>query len=77
MCLAIPGKVLSAQGEAFERTARVDFGGVERDINMSFVPVAQTGDYVLVHVGVAISVLDEDAALASLKLLEEIDEIRR
>ena len=62
MCLAIPGRILSAEGVEFARTGRVDFGGIVKEINLAYVPEAEIGDYVLVHVGFAISVLDETEA---------------
>ncbi len=49
MCLAIPGKILSVAGEEVARLARVDFGGVVREVNLCYVPEAQVGDYVIVH----------------------------
>ena len=75
MCLAVPGELLSiSEGEPLCRTARVRFGGVIKQINMAFVPEAQVGDYVLVHAGCAISVLDAAEAqrvLAALATLVE------
>jgi hydrogenase expression/formation protein HypC len=75
MCLAVPGELLSiSEGEPLCRTARVRFGGVIKQINVAFVPEAQVGDYVLVHAGCAISVLDAAEAqrvLAALATLAE------
>jgi hydrogenase expression/formation protein HypC len=75
MCLAVPGELLSiSEGEPLCRTARVRFGGVIKQINVAFVPEAQVGDYVLVHAGCAISVLDAAEAqrvLAALATLVE------
>jgi len=62
MCLAIPGKVLEVTGEALAREGRVQFAGIEKTVNLTFVPEAQVGDYVLVHVGVALSVINEAEA---------------
>jgi len=63
MCLAIPGQVLSITGDdPLMRTGRVDFGGVVKEINFAYVPEVRLGDYVLVHVGFAISILDEAEA---------------
>jgi len=63
MCLAIPGLILSLSGEdPILRSGRVDFGGVVKEINLAYAPEARVGDYVLVHVGFAISVLDEAEA---------------
>ena len=76
MCLAVPGKVLSVSGEGpFARVARVDFGGVTKAISLAYLPDAAVGDYVLVHVGFAISRIDEAEALRVLAYLEEIDEL--
>ena len=75
MCLAVPGQVRAIAGEEpLTRSARVAFGGIVKEIAPAFVPEARVGDYVLVHAGVAIAVLDpEEAArpLASLDALEE------
>ncbi len=62
MCLAVPGKIISVSGEDVARQARVDFGGILKQVNLAYVPEAQVGDYVLVHVGFAISVVDEEEA---------------
>jgi hydrogenase expression/formation protein HypC len=73
MCLAVPGKVESIEtvGE-LAITGVVNFGGVVRRVNLTFVPEARIGDYVLVHVGVALCKLDEAAAERSLRLFEEL-----
>ena len=83
MCLAIPGQVLSISGDdPLMRAGRVDFGGVAKEINFAFVPEVRVGDYVLVHVGFALSIIDEAEAerlisdLRELKVLEEENEIR-
>jgi hydrogenase expression/formation protein HypC len=74
MCLAIPGKLLSITGdEPLMRTGQVSFGGVEREVNLAMVPEASVGDFVLVHVGVAISVIDEEEAARTFELLKEIE----
>ncbi|MFH0880274.1 MAG: HypC/HybG/HupF family hydrogenase formation chaperone [Lentisphaerota bacterium] len=73
MCLAIPGKVESISGnEPITRSGKVSFGGAIRDVNLAYLPEAKVGDYVLVHVGFAISLIDETEALQLLKDLEEI-----
>ena len=58
MCLAIPGRILEVQEQGWTRTARVQFGGIVRQVSLDFVPEAGVGDYVIVHVGFAISVVD-------------------
>jgi hydrogenase expression/formation protein HypC len=76
MCLAIPGRVLSMSGDdPIMRTARVDFGGVVKEINLAYTPEAALGDYVLVHVGFAITVIDEAEAVKVFAHLERIGEI--
>lgn len=74
MCLAVPARLVATSGEdPLTREGRVDFGGVQRSVSLALVPEARVGDYVLVHVGFAISVLDEAAAqrvFASLAALE-------
>jgi hydrogenase expression/formation protein HypC len=80
MCLAIPGKLLSITAQLDEtfRQGKVSFGGITKEINLSMVPEARIGDYVLVHVGVAIGVVDEEEARQTfeyLKQMGEVDEI--
>lgn len=76
MCLAIPGKVLSITGdEPLQRAGRVSFGGIVKEVNLAFVPEAQVGDYVIVHVGVAISRVDEAEAQRVFDYLREMDEL--
>ena len=72
MCLAVPGQVLSITDDQL-RTGTVSFGGVTKDISLALVPDAGVGDYVIVHVGFAISKLDEQAALRSLELMAQLD----
>ena len=75
MCLAVPGRVLSTAGDdALTRTGRIDFGGVVKEVNLIYVPEAEAGDYVLVHVGFAIAVIDEQEAARVFELLRQIDE---
>ena len=76
MCLAIPGKLLSIQGEdILERTGKVDFGGIVKEVSLACVPDAEVGQYVLVHVGLALSVIDEEEAQQVFEYLREIDEL--
>jgi hydrogenase expression/formation protein HypC len=72
MCLAIPGKVLSIEQTNGLRMGRVEFGGIIRQANLDFVPEAKEGDYVMVHVGFAISRVDAAEAERTYQLLEEI-----
>jgi hydrogenase expression/formation protein HypC len=76
MCLAIPGKILSISPNKDEtfRMGKVSFGGIAREVNLSMVPDAVVDDYVLVHVGVAISRIDEEEAKLTFEYLEQIGE---
>lgn len=74
MCLGIPGKIESIEGADLERLGRVRFGGIARSVNLAYVPEAQVGDYVIVHVGFAISVIDEAEARKTFEYLEELGE---
>ncbi len=63
MCLAVPGKIVSTEGsDPLLRSGKVDFAGIVKQINLAYVPEAKIGDYVLVHVGFAISTIDENEA---------------
>lgn len=75
MCLAIPGQVISTNGEGLSRTARVQFGGIFKEVSLVYVPEAGIGDYVLVHVGFAISVIDTDEAGRVFEYLRQMGEI--
>lgn len=75
MCLAIPGKVLEIEEAGPLRSARVQFGGIVRQVSLNFVPEAGLGDYVMVHVGFAISVVDQEEAERTYKILEEMGEL--
>jgi len=70
MCLAVPGKVLQAQERNGSRIARVQFGGIVREVYLDFVPEAQVGDFVMVHVGFAISRVDAEEAHRTYQILE-------
>ncbi len=70
MCLAIPTLITSIEGT----TARAEIGGVERTISLALTPEAQVGDYVLIHTGFAIGVVDEEEAQETLRLFEELAE---
>ena len=73
MCLGIPGKVVEIRDDGPLRMARVDFGGVRKEACLAYVPEVQLGDYVIVHVGFAISQLDEEEAMKTLDILRMID----
>jgi len=72
MCLAIPGKILQAAEDNGLRVGRVQFGGIVRSVRLDFVPEAAVGDYVMVHVGFAISQVDEKEAERTYELLREM-----
>ena len=73
MCLAIPGKVVEIQTGTQPLMGKVSFGGIQKDICLDWVPEVKIGEYVIVHVGFALSTMDEKEALETLKLIEEID----
>ena len=75
MCLAVPGKILSVRGEDATRTGVVSFGGADKEASLAFVPEAKVGDYVLVHAGFAISVVDPEEAAQTLEYFRQIDEL--
>ena len=75
MCLGIPGEILSIEEDAQGlRQARVRFGSVVRETNLNLVPEAQVGEYVIVHAGFAISVIDAEEAQSVFRLLQEMEE---
>lgn len=77
MCLAIPGKILSlTEAQPLMRLGKVSFGGVVKEVNLTYVPEAQVGDYVIVHVGFAISVVDEREAAQVFDYLQAMGELR-
>jgi hydrogenase expression/formation protein HypC len=75
MCLAVPGRVVEIQGDGVQRMGRIDFGGVVRQACLAYLPEAEPGDYVLVHVGFAISRIDEQSARETLEVLKQIGEL--
>ncbi len=75
MCLAVPGKVVEITGEGELRMGKVDFSGVQRQACLAYVPEVRLGDYVLVHVGFAISRIDEQQARETLATLAELGEL--
>ncbi len=76
MCLAVPGKIISIEGtDPLFRCGRVNFGGIVKQINLAYVPEAKIGDYVLVHVGFAISTIDEAEARQVFEYLRKMEEL--
>ena len=77
MCLAIPGKIISINDELDDlfRIAKVNFNGIVKEVNLAMVPEAKIGDYVMVHVGSAISIVDEEEAQYTMDILLKMDEL--
>ena len=73
MCLGIPGKVIEIWGEDIGRMGKVDFDGITKEVSLAYVPDIQVGDYTIVHVGFAITQLDEASAQETLDLLRGRD----
>jgi hydrogenase expression/formation protein HypC len=75
MCLAVPGQILSIEGDddEFTREGRVAFGGIVKLVNLAYAPEAAIGDYVLVHAGFAIAIIDAEAARQTLGYLAEME----
>ena len=77
MCLSIPGKLIEITSELDEifRIGKVDFDGIKKEVNLAMVPDAKVGDYVLVHVGAAISIIDEQEAKETFELIKKMGEM--
>jgi hydrogenase expression/formation protein HypC len=76
MCLAVPGKVIDVEGEdPLVRSARVSFSGVIKEVSLACAPEAQPGDYVLVHVGLAIGVIDQEEAEETFRYLKAMGDL--
>lgn len=73
MCLAVPGKILEIYEKDGLRMARVDFGGVLREVCLEYVPEARLGDYCIVHVGFALNLLSEEEARQTLEWLNQME----
>jgi hydrogenase expression/formation protein HypC len=77
MCLAVPGKILNIAGDdPLTRSGKVSFGGITKDVSLAYVPEAKPGDYVIVHVGFALSVVDEAEANQVFEYLRQMDELQ-
>ena len=76
MCLAVPGKIIEiTNDEPLMRTGKVSFGGIVKEINLSYVPEANLDNYVIVHAGFALNILDESEAQEVFKYLKEIGDL--
>ena len=74
MCLAIPGRIVSIEeGEGFDRRGTVDYDGARQEVSLAYLPEAKTGDYVLVHVGFAMTLLDNEEAERILREIRELE----
>lgn len=77
MCLGVPGLIVSLMDEKpLTRTGKVNFGGILKEVNLSLLPEARVGDYVIVHVGIALSKIDEKEANKVFEYLNQIDELK-
>jgi hydrogenase expression/formation protein HypC len=78
MCLAVPGKIIEISGEdPLFRSGKIDFGGIFKEASLAYVPEAVIGNYVIVHAGFALSILDEEEAKKTLEYLSEIDALNQ
>ena len=79
MCLAIPAKIirLTDNDDDLQRMARVDFSGVQKDISLAYLPEAKVGDYVIVHAGLALSLIDEEEDQITLAAFADLAELNR
>jgi len=76
MCLAVPGKITSVSGDdPLQRMGKVNFGGIVKEVSLAYVPEAKVGDYVIVHVGFALNVVDEEEANQVFEYLQQMDEL--
>ena len=76
MCLAVPGKLISMDDSPpLTRTGKVNFGGILKEVNLAYVPEVKLGDYVLVHVGFALSIVDETEANQVFEYLQKMEEL--
>jgi hydrogenase expression/formation protein HypC len=75
MCLAIPGKVIEIDATVSPTMGKVSFGGIKKEVCLELVPEVQVGNYVIVHVGFAISMMDEEEAQETLKLIDQMNDL--
>ncbi|MDJ0753902.1 MAG: HypC/HybG/HupF family hydrogenase formation chaperone [Ardenticatenaceae bacterium] len=72
MCLGVPGKVVEIYEQYGTRMGKVDFSGIQKEVCLAYVPEVEVGDYTVIHVGFAITRLDEESALETLKMFEDL-----
>lgn len=75
MCLAIPGKIIEIYSKNNMKMSKVDFGGATREACLDLVPEAKIGDYTLIHVGFAMSIISEEEAQKTLDMIDEISKL--
>jgi len=75
MCLGIPGKITEIYEQDSLKMAKIDFGGIIKEACLAYTPEAKVGNYALIHVGFAISLMDEEEALETLKLIKEVEDL--
>ena len=76
MCLAVPGKIVSlSESDPLLRIGKVNFGGILKEVSMAYVPEAKVGDYVIVHVGFALSIVDEAEANQVFEYLKQMEDL--
>ncbi|MCT7948470.1 HypC/HybG/HupF family hydrogenase formation chaperone [Ancylothrix sp. C2] len=76
MCLAVPGKIISINNnEPLLKSAKVSFGGILKEVSLAYLPEAEIGNYVIVHVGFALSIVDEDEALKTLQYFSQMQKM--
>ncbi|KAA3644621.1 MAG: HypC/HybG/HupF family hydrogenase formation chaperone [Chloroflexi bacterium] len=75
MCLGVPGKITEIFEQSGLTMGKIDFGGVYRDVCLDYIPEAKVGEYAVVHVGFAISILSEEEAMETLEILKEIADL--
>jgi hydrogenase expression/formation protein HypC len=75
MCLGIPGKIIAIYEEDSLKMAKIDFGGIVKEACLAYTPEAKVGNYALIHVGFAISLMDEEEAQETLKLIREVEDL--
>ena len=75
MCLAVPGKIVSIYTSGSMRMAKIDFGGVNREVCLEAIPEAKIGEYVIVHAGFALNTLSEEEAAETMKVLNELADV--
>ena len=74
MCLAVPGKIIQISGDNdLSRMGKIDFAGIQKDISLAYLPEANINDYVIVHAGFAIALIDQQEALETLKAFQELE----